>query len=206
MCSSDLVSDWADGEDSVQRPRSSAFDDDDEPQGARFTRKRKNQDMGRFFVNSNQVAATYPRRDGSNRDSGASQSRRYFPAPDARGPRPRRDWQPEKDDATASAEDLAAPCDVHSFLDKDGIRRSSHLLRDCRTFQRRVEEFTRQQIAAGILPPIPPPIPGTVAYGAPPPPPVAPPAPNMTAAVHNPPPHHSRIRWLRTRIRRPRAG
>ena len=41
----ELVSDWADGEDSVQRPRNSAFDDDDEPQGARFTRKRKNQDM-----------------------------------------------------------------------------------------------------------------------------------------------------------------
>ena len=46
----------------------------------------------------------------------------------------------------------AAPCETHSFLDKDGIRRSSHLLRDCRTFQTRVEEFTRQQMAAGLLP------------------------------------------------------
>ena len=115
----ELVNDWADGEDLVQRPSGDRFDDDDEPQNTRFTRKRKNQDMGRFFVNSNQVAATYPRRDGGNRDPGTSQSRRYLPAADARGPRPRHDWQPEKYDATASTEDLAAPCDVHSFLDKD---------------------------------------------------------------------------------------
>ena len=99
----ELVNDWADGEDSVQRPRGDALDDDDDPKNSRFRRKRKNQDMERFFVNSNQVAATYQRRDGGNRDPGTSQSWRYLPASDARGPRPRRDWQPEKDDTVAGA-------------------------------------------------------------------------------------------------------
>ena len=179
----ELVSNWADGEDSVQRPRGDAHDDDDEPQGSRFTRKRKNIDT-RYFGSSNQIAATHPRK--SFREPGPS--RQYGSSFDNRGPRPRRDWQPEKDDATASAEDLAAPCDVHSFLDKDGIRRSSHLLRDCRTFQRRVEEYTRQQMAAGANHTIPPPIPGAVAYGAPPPPPIPPPVPNVAAAVHHVPP------------------
>lgn len=127
----EIVNDWADGEDSVQRPWGDAPDDDDDPRDSRFERngdrrqKRKNREMSGLFVDTtNQVAGAFPRRDDGNRDTGAPQGQRYLGTAEGRGPRPRHEWQPRQDEGTSAAQQLASPCHIHSYVDKEGVRRS----------------------------------------------------------------------------------
>ena len=136
----EIVNDWADGDDAVHGPRVDAPDEDEDPRDSRFERnsnsrrKRKNRDMSGLFVDApNQVAGAFARRYDTNRDgrnAGTFPSRRYLATLEGRGPRPRREWQPRQDEGPSAADELAGPCDIHSYVDREGTRRSSCLLKD----------------------------------------------------------------------------
>jgi hypothetical protein len=133
----EIANSWADGEDHVRkpRPRRDAEDDDRKhDSGHRRDRRKKRRD--RRYEDTNIVVAGYSdRRDdryddqrGDKRDDRRNGNCCGFGG--NRGNyRERPPWVPE----LPFAEQLNAPCYIHSYFDpKDNTRKSSHLLRDCR--------------------------------------------------------------------------
>ncbi|KAK1663306.1 hypothetical protein QYE76_051465 [Lolium multiflorum] len=150
--------DLADGEDNVRKPRQRSDDEeDDQPKndsgGRRDQNKRR---KNRSYDDNNLVAAGYSdrqddrydnrrddRQDGNRNDSGNRGN--YKP-------------RPQRTPKLPYAEQINAPCYLHSYTDsKDGKVKSSHLLRDCRQFLDMHELI--QQAGQKQLPPPPPPPP-----------------------------------------------
>ena len=98
----------------------------------------------------------------------------------------RREWRPRQPQAEGlqqlpTAEQLAAPCRMHMYTDRNGNRTANHLLQDCRQFRELAELIMRQQQAA--LQAGHPQVPGAIAIGAPPPPQHIPPQANMAQVM-----------------------
>ena len=93
--------------------------------------------------------------------------------------RPNRDFPPRRDGPTA-ADMLEGPCTYDYFTDDNGKRKSSHPLKECRTFLRLQAEFQNSQRSAANHGQQP--VPGTIAYHAPPPPPLNHGGPAIAAA------------------------
>src|SRR5215218_7582578 len=129
----EIANSWADGEDNVRKPRQRSDDEeDDQPKhdsgGRRDRNKRR---KNRSYDDNNLVAAGYSdrqddryddrrddRQDGNRNDSGNRGN--YKP-------------RPQRTPKLPYAEQINAPCYLHSYTDsKDGKVKSSHLLRDCR--------------------------------------------------------------------------
>ena len=105
--------------------------------------------------NTEMVAAEFPAsRSNDYRKQGREQARE--PARDKgreRGRDQGREWQTKKIRTDglppmSIEQQLEAPCPNHMFYDDNGVRRSSHKLKDCRRFQLLAEATLRQQQAA----------------------------------------------------------
>ncbi|KAK1610947.1 hypothetical protein QYE76_034620 [Lolium multiflorum] len=150
----EIANSWADGEDNVRRPRQRSDDeDDDQPKhdsGERRDRHKKRKNHS--YDDSNLVAAGYSDRqddrDDDRRDDRQDGNRNNSGNRGNYKPRPQR--TPE----LPFAEQINAPCYLHSYIDsKDNKTKSSHLLRDCRQFLD-MEKLIRQKQQQ---PPPPPP-------------------------------------------------
>src|SRR4051812_31075666 len=118
------------------------------------------------------VAAGYAdRRNERNRSSGRYRGNNFRD-----GGRPTQTCQRRgRDDEPSAYEKLSGPCTIHFYIDKQyGKKKASHMLKDCREFQklREIMAQMRQQApnpGYGNAP-----APGEIAHGAPPPPPAGP--------------------------------
>jgi hypothetical protein len=154
----EIANSWADGEDNVRKPRQRSDDEeDDQPKNDSGGRRDRNKRRkNRSYDDNNLVAAGYSdrqddrydnrrddRQDGNRNDSGNRGN--YKP-------------RPQRTPKLPYAEQINAPCYLHSYTDsKDGKVKSSHLLRDCRQFLDMHELI--QQAGQKQLPPPPPPPP-----------------------------------------------
>src|SRR3954469_5061479 len=116
------------------------------------------------------VAAGYAdRRNDANRNSGGYRGGNFRD-----GGRPSQSWERrDRDNGPSAYGKLSGPCTIHFYIDKkDGKKKASHMLKDCREFQKLSENMVQMRQQA------PPPgfgnapAPGEIAHGAPPPPPV----------------------------------
>ena len=182
----DIANSWADGEDAVHnsRNRSRSPDEDDAEGSRRRDRRRKRKDRGYDDADGTEfVGAGFAgKRDGENRVTGDRNSGYRTSNYRNNGDRGADDYRrkdnnprPRRDDGPSGVQLLSGPCNIHFYTDSDGNRKSSHLMKDCRQFQRMLEAYTQMHTAA---PPRATQLPGAIAHGAPPPPPlhmVAPP-------------------------------
>src|SRR4051812_16493061 len=92
------------------------------------------------------VAAGYAdRRNERNRSSGGYCGNNFRD-----GGRPTQTWQRHgRDDEPSEYDKLSGPCTIHFYIDKqDGKKKASHMLKDCREFQKLSEILSqmRQQV------------------------------------------------------------
>ena len=182
----EVANGWADGEELAHNESPRVHEDDDRYERkysneANQRRKRKGRGYDEL-ENTEMVAAEFPAsRSNDYRKQGREQARE--PARDQgreRGCDQGWEWQPKKIRTDglppmSIEQQLEAPCPNHMFYDDNGVRRSSHKLKDCRRFQLLAEATLRQQQAAqraGY-----PMVPRAPALRAPPPPPLPLPAP-----------------------------
>src|SRR3954462_6000729 len=91
------------------------------------------------------VAAGYAdRRNDANRNSGGYRGGNFRD-----GGRPAQSWKcRDRDNGPSAYEKLLGPCTIHFYIDKqDGKKKASHMLKDCREFQKLSESMVqlRQQ-------------------------------------------------------------
>jgi hypothetical protein len=175
----DIANKWADGEDSVHR----AHSDEEDDYGRR--RERRSKRRSRVYDDRDgpdMVAAGYAdRRNENNRSSGGYRGNNFCD-----GGRPTQTWQRcGRDDEPSAYDKLSGPWTIHFYIDKqDDKKKASHMLKDCREFQKLSEGFAQMREQ------IPNPgfghasAPGDIAHGAPPPPPVEP-SNHAIASVQN---------------------
>jgi hypothetical protein len=126
----EIANKWADGEDVVYNKRARSPEED--------RNRNSNQNRRRFrnFAESDgpsQVSAGFHSNNGDNhredyrRGSGQRSENRDAPSSSRQSNRSRYNMSPE--------EIMNGPCQMHFYVDADGRRQSSHLQKDCRTFQ-----------------------------------------------------------------------
>jgi hypothetical protein len=125
------------------------------------------------------VAAGYVNNDRDNNHDGPRQGNNYYGSSSRSAgsdSRPRTEWHRRCDAPPLLAEEmLNGGCTRHTYIDKDGRQKPTHLLMECREFLRPSQALQDKMRAEQ-------PVAGSVAYNAPPPPP-NPPA-NMVQQSH----------------------
>src|SRR4051812_24704529 len=176
----DIANRWADGKDSIHRAQSEEQDD--------YGRQRERRSKRRSRIyddrdGSDMVATGYTdRRNDANRNSGGYRGGNFRD-----GGRPAQSWQRrDRDNGPSAYEKLLGPCTIHFYNDmQDGKKKASHMLKDCREFQKLSESMVQMRQQA----PLPgfgyAPTPGEIAHGAPPPPPVGGPNQPVAPAQNN---------------------
>ena len=176
----EIANSWADGEDCIQRAQS----DEEDDYGRR--RERRSKRRSRVYEDRDgpdMVAAGYAdRRNDNSRNSGGYRSGNFRD-----NGRPTQSWQRrDRDNGPSAFDKLSGPCTIHFYIDKqDGKKKASHMLKDCREFQKLSEGMVQMRQQA----PIPAfgnaPAPGEIAHGAPPPPPIGGPNQPVAPAQNN---------------------
>ena len=133
----DIANRWADGEHSVHR----AHSDEEDDYGRR--RKRRSKRRSRVYDDRDgvdMVAAGYADRcnDGNLRSGYRGSNYRN-------GGQPTQTWQcRSRDDEPSAYDKMSGPYTIHFYIDKqDGKKKASHMLKDCREFQKLSEGLTR---------------------------------------------------------------
>ena len=182
----DIANNWADGEDAVHSSRARSPDEDDAEASRRRDRRRKRKDRYEEPDHTEFVAAGFPgKRDGDSRVTGDRTSgyrtSHYRNGGDRGSDDYRRrdpNYRPRRDDGPSGTQMLSGPCNMHYYTDSDGNRKSSHLMRDCCTFQKLLEAYGHH--TPGY------PAARTPAHGAPPPPPLNMQPPSIIVGQHLP--------------------
>src|ERR1041384_712850 len=174
----ELANSWADGEDSIRNEtetHTARSEHDYDYNGDRGADRRRKRRRRNFYDDRgpDMVAADFPndwngrRRDNSrppNRenleDEPQSQKREWWPRQPCDGTRAFR----------STKEQLDGPCTIHGFRNERGELRSSHTLRNCRSFNELAEEKNRS--AAPTVQPLASIAFGQVAHNAPQAPPL----------------------------------
>jgi hypothetical protein len=139
-----LANEWADGEDSIvasrSRRRSAERDIDAKDQFHTSSRKKGRRNRYDDTDTMDMVAAGYVNGDRNDNHDGPRQGNNYYGSSSrsaGRDSRPKREWRRQRDQPQLSAEEmLDGGCTRHTYLDKDGVRRPTHLLIECREFLR----------------------------------------------------------------------
>ena len=123
------------------------------------------------------VAGYVDHRNDNNRNSGGYRDSGL----------PAQSWQRrDRDNGPSAFDKLSGPCTIHFYIDKqDGKKKASHMLKDCREFQKLSESMVqmRQQAPTPAFGNAP--APGEIAHGAPPPPPIGGPNQPVAPAQNN---------------------
>ena len=148
---------WADGEDFLHNSRSRSYDEDDadarhpidsgRKRDRNSDRQRKRKHRGYEEADGAEMVAVgfTDQRDGENRtDGNCNSGYRSGGYHDGGGYRKKdREWQPRRtrDDGPSALQQLSGSCTIHFYTDDEGKRKSSHLLKDCRHFQKLQEAY-----------------------------------------------------------------
>src|ERR1041384_6750830 len=174
----ELANSWADGEDSVRNETetfAARSEHDYDYNGDRGGDRRRKRPRRHFYDDRgpDMVAAGFPNdRSGRRRDDHRQPNREK--QEDEPQPQKREWWPRQPRDGTrtprTAKEQLDGPCTIHGFRNERGEIRSSHTLRNCRSFNELAEEKNRstapaaQPLASIAI--------GPVAHNAPPAPPL----------------------------------
>src|ERR1041385_734220 len=175
----ELANSWADGEDSVRNETEthnarSEYDYDNN--GDRGDDRRRKRPRRNFYNDRgpDMVAAGFSDdRNGRHHDDNRPQRRDN---PEDEPQAQTREWRTRQPrDGTcafrSAKEQLDGPCSLHGFRNERGELKSSHTLRNCRSFNELAEEKSRSSVAAAR--PLASIAVGPVAHGAPPAPPLS---------------------------------
>src|ERR1041384_1109078 len=151
----ELANSWADGEDSVRNEtetHTARSEHDYDYNGDRGADRRRKRPRRNFYDDRgpDMVAAGFPDdRNGRQRDDNRPQRRDNLEdEPQAQ----KREWRTRQPhDSTrafrSAKEQLDGLCSIHGFRNERGELRSSHTLRNCRTFNELAEEKNRSAAA-----------------------------------------------------------
>jgi hypothetical protein len=167
-----LANEWADGEDSIVVPRrhcrSADHDVNLKDQFHSSSRKKERRNRYEDADTADMVAAGYVNNDREDNHDGPRQGNNYYGSNSrsaSRDSRPKTEWHQYRDAPPLSVEEmLNGGCTRNTYINKDGRRKPTHLLIECREFLRLSQALQdRMQTEQ--------PIAGSVAYNAPLPPP-----------------------------------
>jgi hypothetical protein len=144
----EIANSWADGEDHVRKPRPRNDDNEDDRRHPNDSsnrrdrgnkRRKKRRDRGYDAANdTNMVVAGYTDRHDDRRNDRRDDHRDNRRDDNCGGSGGSRgNWQPcpARVADLPVAEQLNTPCYMHSYIDpKDGVKKSTQLLKDCRQF------------------------------------------------------------------------
>jgi hypothetical protein len=130
-----LANEWADGEDSIAVPRSrrQSADCDIDPKDKFHSSLRKKGHRNRYedADTADMVAAGYVNNDRDDNHDRPRQGNNYYGSSSRsadRDSRPRTEWRRRRDALPLSAEEmLNRGCTRHTYIDKDGRRKPTHL-------------------------------------------------------------------------------
>jgi hypothetical protein len=137
-----LANEWADGEDSiaVSRSRCQSADRDVDPKDQFQSSSRKKGRRNRYedADTADMVAAGYVNNDRDDNHDGPRQGNNYYGSSSrsvSRDSRLRTEWRRRRDAPPLSVEEmLNGGCTRHTYIDKDGRRKPTHLLIEYREF------------------------------------------------------------------------
>src|ERR1041384_7803215 len=151
----ELANSWADGEDSIRNETETHIarsEHDYDYNGDRGADKRRKRPGRNFYDDRGPdlVAAGFPDdRNGRHRDDNRPQRRDN---PEDEPQAQKREWRTRQPrDGTrafcSAKEQLDGLCSIHGFRNERGELRSSHTLRNCRSFNEQAEEKNRSAAA-----------------------------------------------------------